>query len=162
MDLPTVIRSAPKTLELGGDPAATFHLDEDLIAIHGDAPGPAVAVFKGENLTVASADSVSRANEVELGGPVYRGSGGGLAVPTGRVLVRLGPGEDAQAHSAAFSGAGFQLEEALRYAPEAAWVKPLRGGTPEALSGLERLRAIPAVEHVEPQVLTEAARRPAG
>lgn len=159
MDAASVIRSAPALLEMGNDPAVGYRLDEDLIAIHGDPPGPAVATFEGDNLAVVPLASVSGVDDAEQLGPVYRQRGGSLAVPTGRVLVRFDPEDPAEAHAEALASAGFRLEEPLRYAPHAAWVRPLSDGSVEALNGLERLRSVPGVEHVEAQLLTEAARR---
>jgi hypothetical protein len=155
----SVIRSAPRALVVGDDPTVTRHLDEELIAVSGDPAGTTIATFADENLTVTPVASVRPENHAELVGPVYRGPGGELAVPTGRVLVRFGSGDEAKAHAGAISDAGFQLDEVPRYAPQAAWVLPVSGGVTAALSGIERLQNIPGVEHVEPQVLMAAARR---
>lgn len=159
MDAASVIRSAPPVLERGGDLKATYSLDEGLIAVQGGSPGPAIATFEGGDLVVAPIASASGLDEAERIGPVYREQGGGLAVPTGRVLVRFPPEDAPQAHSDALADAGFELDEVLSYAPHAAWVRPLGGDSVAALSGVEKLRSVPGVEHVEPQVLTEAAPR---
>lgn len=159
MDPASVIRSAPPVIELGGNPAAAVHLDEDLVSVQGGSSGVAITTFEGGNLAVAPVASAGSSDEGAQIGPVYRQRGGGLAVPTGKVLVRFQPDNSAKAHSEALSQAGFKLDEVLGYAPHAAWVRPHNEEPVAALDGLERLRSLSGVEHVEPQVLTEAARR---
>ena len=59
----------------------------------------------------------------------------------------------------ALATAGFTLESVPAYAAHAAWVRPASGQLADALTGFERLRAVPGVENAEPQFETEAARR---
>jgi hypothetical protein len=159
MDAAAVIRSAPAVLELGDDPAATSRLDETLVAVQGGSPTPAVTSFEGGNLVVAPVGSAPGPGEGARIGPVYRQRSGGLAVPTGRVLVRFRPDDSPRAHAEALDEAGFKLDEILGYAPHAAWVRPHSEEAVAALDGLGKLRSLPGVEHVEPQVLTAAAPR---
>jgi hypothetical protein len=92
-------------------------------------------------------------------GPVYSaGPDGPLAVPTGRVLVRLAKGIRPEEREQEFASAGFEIEKTLAYAPSAAWLKP-REGVAHALSNLDALENTPGVEHVEPQLLMERAFR---
>ena len=92
--------------------------------------------------------------------PVYRRGGtGAAATPTGRVFVRFVAGTDARAKADALAAAGFTLESVPAYATHAAWVRPASGQLADALTGFERLRAVPGVENAEPQFETEAARR---
>jgi hypothetical protein len=90
---------------------------------------------------------------------VYRRvDGGGIAVPTGSVLVRFAEGEPVERHRRALEGAGFELVESLAYAPHAGWVRAADGTIVDALVGLSRLEDLPGIENVEPQMLSE--RRP--
>ena len=160
IDAAKVIRSAPPTIELAGNPAATAFLDDQLVAIRGAAPrSAAVATFEGGEVSVTEADSAPALGKEGKIGPVYRQQGGTLAVPTGRVLIRLPPGDDPQAHSKGLSTAGFKLDEVLPYAPHAAWLRPQDDQPITALGGIDRLRSLPGIEHVELQVLTESATR---
>jgi hypothetical protein len=74
--------------------------------------------------------------------------------PTGRVLVRFAAGDRIEAHGEELRAAGYELDAPLGFAPQAGYVRP---ATHEA--GLDRLRAIPGVEHVEPEVLVERSAR---
>jgi hypothetical protein len=47
----------------------------------------------------------------------------------------------------------------LSYAPHTAWVRATSGRTADALGHLDALGELPGVEHVEPQMIGEAARR---
>ena len=76
--------------------------------------------------------------------------------PTGRVLVRFAAGDRVEAHREELAAAGYELDAALGFAPQAGYVRPAAGG---AAAGLDRLRAIPGVEHVEPEVLMERGAR---
>jgi hypothetical protein len=93
------------------------------------------------------------------GGPVYRDPTGGVVVPSGRVLVRLREGESAEERLDELERSGFRLERVLPYAPHAAWVRSTAGTVGAALCGMERLRGMPGVEHVEPELIGESAKR---
>jgi|tagenome__1003787_1003787.scaffolds.fasta_scaffold19856657_1 hypothetical protein len=135
----------------------SYALDEGLVAVHGDAPAgeKPVASLEGDAITVV--DAPSAAQHV---GPVYRaGPGGPIAVPTGRVFVRFQEGTDAASRAGELAAAGFSIESVPSYAPHAAWVRPGSESVADALVDLDRLRALPGVENVEPQLVSEAARR---
>jgi hypothetical protein len=109
------------------------------------------AVFEGDPTSSAPDDEQ---------GPVYSaGPTGPLAVPTGRVLVRLAAPLRPEDRRVEFANAGFEIERVLPYAPHSAWLRPAKGGVVAALSGLEALGHVPGAEHVEPQVLMERAPR---
>lgn len=92
--------------------------------------------------------------------PVYAaGEGGPIAVPTGRVFVRLREGVKPDERRADLAGAGFEIERTLPYAPGAVWLRPIEDGVGAALNGLASLEALPDVAHVEPQMLLERAFR---
>ncbi|HET6998634.1 MAG TPA: hypothetical protein VFI03_08595 [Solirubrobacterales bacterium] len=159
MDAASIIRSAPRVIELGGNAAAPVELDEELVSVRGELPDKTVATFEDGEISVAPVSSAPDPSGERRIGPVYRQPGGGLAVPTGRVLVRFAPDDSPQAHSEELGEAGFKVEEVLGYAPHAAWVRPHDEQPVAALSELAKLRSLPGVEHVEPQVLTEMTRR---
>ena len=140
MDVLATVHAAPPTLPGGLERA------DDLVAVHRE---------DGVALQPPSA-AESAPGTV---GPVYRRSGGSLAVPTGRAFVRFTDGEAAQAHAGSLGAAGWTIEEVPGYAPHAAWVRPARGGVVAALTELEGLRALPGVEHAEAQLLDERAPR---
>jgi hypothetical protein len=157
MDLPVDFRSAPATLEL---PGASGELAGDLVAVHGDGPPDGALARLDERVSVHAASALAaRAPSPELLGPVYRRPSGDVLVPTGRALVRFASGDRVDAHRGELAGAGYELEQPLGFAPQAGWVRRADGDIAEALAGLDRLRALPGVEHVEPQVLMERTGR---
>src|SRR5687768_7748473 len=89
------------------------------------------------------------------GRPVYRRPSGALLFPTGRVLVRFPKGDRVDAHAAELAGAGYELDQALGFAPQAGYVRAPGGDPGAGLAGIERLRGLAGVEHVEPEVLME-------
>lgn len=93
-------------------------------------------------------------------GPVYRRTpDGGLAIPTGSALVRFGDGDRAEQHRDELAAAGFGIERVLAYAPQAAWVRARSGEITDTLRGLARLERLPGVQNVEPQLVSQPARR---
>jgi hypothetical protein len=153
---------APRTLCLSGAKGPTaYERAEELVAIHGvsDADRPTFSYECGDiAVEPAPADVGGDARRGRLG-PVYRDAGGRLAVPTGRVFVRFGEGDPAQAHEAELTDAGFEVEQVPRYASHAAWVAPRDRDVGGALLRLEDLRRIGGVQSVEPQLLREPGRR---
>ena len=108
----------------------------------------AIRVFKGEPPTAGGI------------GPVYADvEGGPPVVPTGRALVRFADGERAAERASDLEAAGFEVDEVLSYAPQAAWVRPSSGQVADAVDRLSDLAAIEGVVHVEPQLLREMARK---
>jgi hypothetical protein len=141
-ELPEAVRAAP--LELDVPSEGSLRRADDVVAVHDGEPAVRPA---GE------------ARDARAVGPVYRRSGGSLAVPTGRVFVRFGEGEPVRARTSDLEAAGFEVEEVPGYAPHAAWVRPASGRVADALAGLDRLRRVQGVEHVEPQLVGEVARK---
>lgn len=93
-------------------------------------------------------------------GPVYSaGPAGPLAVPTGRVLVRLTADLRPAQRQHEFQALGFEIERVLPYAPHTAWLRRVDGDVEAALIGLKALARVPGAEHVEPQLLLERAFR---
>jgi hypothetical protein len=162
MDVGFSLRSSPRRLSLGrSDHAYEYELAEDLVAVHGSKEErSAVVAFEGDHVSVHHLDGVGGVKGKQRLGPVYRRiPGGGIAVPTGRVLVRFGEGDRADNHRAALARAGYVIETVLGYAPQAAWVRARAGGISDALRGLARLEQLPNVEGAEPQILSEASTR---
>jgi hypothetical protein len=93
------------------------------------------------------------------GRPVYRRPSGDLLFPTGRVLVRFGKGDRVDAHADELAGAGYELDQALGFAPQAGYVRAAGGDAAAGLAGIERLRTLAGVEHVEPEVQMERGAR---
>ena len=121
------------------------------LAVVRDGATSAFAVYRGQPGKEVSAAEIC---------PVYSvGANGPLAVPTGRVLVRLAKGMSPETRKQEFASAGYEIETTLSYAPSAAWLKPQQGGVAQALSNLDALGKMPGVDHVEPQLLMERAFR---
>lgn len=162
MGLPRSARSAPRRLPAGGEHGCAYELAEDLVAIHqAGAPGTAAATLAGGGVSVEPAGSrTAESVEDALLGPVYRRvPGGSLTVPTGRALVRFSEGVAADGQRDEVARAGYAVEEILRYAPHVAWVRARSGEIADALRDLSRLEGLAHVEHVEPQLLSEATHR---
>jgi hypothetical protein len=157
----------PSQLRVGGVNPAIFQRRSDLYSVLHDKDGQAVqaqtmavmpddtkgtfAVYKGRPENGAGAEKT---------GPVYSvGPDGPLAVPTGRVFVRLAQGVSPADRREHFAKAGFEIERTLSYAPNAAWLHPKDGGVGEALAGIATLETLPDVVHVEPQMLLERVQR---
>jgi len=120
------------------------------VAIMRDSAAHNLVVFRGHPSRKVEADA----------GPVYSaGPDGPLAVPTGRVFIRLADGVRPADRRAALAAAGFEIERTVPYAPGAAWLRPASGGLAHALSALDALAAVPDMVHVEPQMLMERASR---
>lgn len=160
MDAIGIVTSSPALLSFGG-PGHEYELARDLVAIHGSGDvGSPVLAFENDRVFVHRLDDVKDLPERAEVGSVYRRTrGGGIAVPTGRVLVRYGAGERAEDHIQELVRSGYVVESTVRHAPQAVWVRARDGGVTQSLRGLRRLEALPGVEGVEPQMLNEAVRR---
>ena len=71
------------------------------------------------------------------------------------MLVRFGAGDRIEAHREELRAAGYELDAALGFAPQAGYVRP----ADRDAAGVDRLRAIPGVEHVEHEVLMQRSAR---
>lgn len=152
--VPRWIAASSRQPELG------FEIADDLVAIHRGPAGTDADEAVDDIAMVPVAEARAIAGEGARLGPVYRRAhGGGLVVPTGRVLVRFSEGEPAEQHREQLAEAGFDIEQVLAYAPHAAWLRARSGDIADTLAGLDGLAARPGVEHVEPQMLGEVSRR---
>ena len=137
-----------------------YTLARDVVAAHHAGAGGRLAPgHRAGPVTIMPAGEAPAARGVVLG-PVYRRrGGGGLVVPTGIALVRFGEGDRAERHREKLAAAGYEIEQALPYAPHAASVRAHSAEITDALRGLVQLEQLPGVNNVEPQLLSEAARR---
>ena len=92
--------------------------------------------------------------------PVYVLQPGGTpAVPTGLVFVRFGSGVKPVDRLQDLEKAGYEIEQTLDYAPEAAWVRAKSGDIADALTRIDDLEKIADIENVEPQMLKRRVSR---
>lgn len=139
-----------------------YELTRELIATHGEVgPGPPTLTLEGGAISVHPIEAVAAAALApDAVGPVYRRSpGGGIAVPTGRVLVRFADGDWPERHREGIAEAGYEIEQVLAYAPQAGWVRARSGRITDSLARLRGLEALPGVENVEVQMVSPASRR---
>jgi hypothetical protein len=85
--------------------------------------------------------------------------GATLAVPTGRVFVRFAIGVDASRRKSQLLQVGYDIDQLLSYAPNAAWLRDADDDAAVALSRVEELERLDDVENVEPQLLTPRSLR---
>lgn len=155
----------PARLRVGAEQHALFAHRSDLYAVRtrpGHNATGAVAVVPDDAQTSFAVYAGTPASESIAGGvtPVYSaGPDGPLAIPTGRVFIRLTDGVRPEQRQPQFAAAGFEIERTLSYAPHAAWLRSRDGGVEGALRGLDALKNVPDVIHVEPQMLLERAMK---
>ena len=165
VDLDQLLASVPKELPFSRQrPELRYQLADDLVAVAGGEAGPEAAAVLEGGISVRPASTLGGETDEDAAiRPVYRrGPGGGVAVPTGLVLVRFAEGDPADGHRRDLAAAGYQIEQVLGYAPQAAWVRADSGGLPEALRHLDRLDAVPGIENVEVQMVSESSPRGPG
>ena len=133
----------------------------DLTAYPGAPPAEAEGTTRGDVVQELGGYTILRTPTRQVFSaealPVY-GDDAGYAIATGRVWVRLREGTDFHARRPELAAFGFELHTVPGYAPHAGWVVA-NGGVADALSRWTSLRDLPDCEHVEPEILREAARR---
>ncbi len=140
--------------------------ESDCFAVHGPVPpalttavlysfeNPVINVCRGEVSTV----STLPANLTVI--PVYRlGPNGPQGVPSGRVFIRFRSQVPVEERRQELETCGFFVDERLSYAPHAAWLQSKDGNIATALNGFAKLRALPDVVLVEPQMLMRMVQR---
>lgn len=152
----------PKTVKASSAGTNTYHLVDTHFAVHGAPPASGstanlaaeqISVYPVERLAEMSADAARIT-------PIYALTQGGThAVPTGLVFVRLAADQKLADHAKQLRDAGFEIAQAMEQAPNAGWLRAASSSVADALAGVERLAAIPGVENVEPQMLSQAARK---
>ena len=149
-----------------GQASQTYSLKPGFYAVHNRQPGTTangarytfndgtIAVFQG------APDQSGESDASEKLSPVYSlEPGGSLAVPTGLIFIRLRDGLAIDERLEEIKRAGFEITERLAYAPNAVWLRANSNLIADALKGIDKLKEIPDVENVEPQMLMESARR---
>ena len=160
----------PKTIKASMQHAENYYvLQAGLYAVQGDIPQPckaAIIVTIEEGRVVickGTPDALPPSVDRNTITPVYAlESGGPLAVPTGRILVRFTDNVTAVSRKEAFQRIGYIIDQELSFVPEALWVKSTNGDIAFALNNVAQLEAQPNVENVEPQMLMESLRRGSG
>jgi hypothetical protein len=136
-------------------PEVVYVRDDTHYAVHGQpANARGVALVNGESGIAVLAGKPKAIDKNVTA--VYRNDSS-LAVPTGRVLVRFAEGVDAGDHAQSIQQAGYQIEQTLSYAPNAAWLCDCEGDVAGALKRIDQLENLPDVENVEPQMLSQRA-----
>lgn len=152
----------PQQISTGGSTALVVEQKPGYFALHGE-PLPrekAVLLFEPERIAVLQGSPSPPLAPTQAISPVYAPKGGeSLAVPTGQLFIRFRQGATLSAHRAELEQAGYAIAQELDYAPEAAWLRARSGSIAGALDGVSRLRAIAAVERVEPQLLMQRVHR---
>lgn len=149
----------PRSIALPGE-EGVYERVNGMYATHDRAAEAAAG--EAEMVLADGRVAVFRGDVADAGGggcAVYATPGGPLAIPTGRVFIRFRDGVSAEERRPAVEGAGYSVDRIPGYAPQAAWVCSIDGAIGSGLSGLARLRALPDVEHVEPEFLTEKHTR---
>jgi hypothetical protein len=148
-------RDAPETIEFRrGSGTLVYRRDPRLtcIASEDDAARRASRWSLPEEglAVVETADAAGRASR-----PVYRLGDGPLPfVPTGRLWVRLPPGQSLANAADALSDLGLRIAKVHEVAPHAGWVEDARGHAVAALASTDLVRERLGAEVVEPELLT--------
>jgi hypothetical protein len=165
-----VFAGYPTELRVGaGEKAQVYKRLPGHYAVHGArkaAGGPEplqtfadgdVALFEGE--PDAASGSAAAAGAEKLS-PVYTlHPGGSMAVPTGQVFIRFADSVKTEDRREEIETAGYEVEQKLDYAPNAAWLRASSGNIADALNRIDELQKLKDVENVEPQMLMHAPRR---
>jgi len=147
--------------------STTYTLLTDHYAVHRDGAGeepPAESLFtmsEGESTIAVLRGGEGRREHASTSGevgPVYTLKGG-LAVPTGSVLIRFKEGVPVEEHRSEIEQAGYEVTQVLDYAPHAAWLRARSGNIADALNDLRSLEVIADVENIEPQMLMQRVAR---
>ncbi len=148
--------------------AQRYRLKKGVYAVHGKVPPPCkpgvMAIMEEGKLAVCKGNPGELPSSVDRNAitAVYAESGGPLAVPTGRILIRFEDGVTAVSQKEALQRIGYIIDQELAYAPQALWVKSVTGDIADALSNVPLLEALPRVVNVEPQMVMESGRRGPG
>src|SRR5262245_47089907 len=153
----------PKTVKASSaNGGHTYQRVDTHFAVHGAPPAAgSVADFDAERISVYPVErQAEMAGDRVRATPVYSlVKGGALAVPTGLVFVRLAAGRQLEDRAAEFRAAGYEIAETGSHAPNTGWLRASSSAVAAALAGLGRLAAVPGVENVEPQMLSQVARK---
>ena len=157
-----MLNAFPRQIAEGGAGSAPLAQKPGWYALHGEPLPEAnvILLFEPEAIAVLAGIPAGPLAPGQAISPVYAQAGSDeLAVPTGALFLRVRTGDRANDHGAALEQAGFRIASLPDHAPEAAWLRATSGSLAEALGGLSRLRELPGVESVEPQLLRRRAYR---
>ena len=153
----------PRTIKVSTEHGKSqYRLAEGYFAVHGlPAAAGAALHFSPEKISVYPIDRLVHVDAPRSRlTPAYSlGKGAALAVPTGKVFVRLAADQKFAERAKSFRDAGFEIDQTLSYASNAGWLRPGSSSIGAALTAIEDLAAMPGVENVEPQMLTKAVRK---
>ena len=157
-----MLNAFPRQIAEGGAGSAPLPQKPGWYALHGEPLPEAnvILLFEPEAIAVLAGIPAGPLAPGQAISPVYAQAGSDeLAVPTGALFLLVRTGDRAKDHRAALEQAGFRIAHLPDHAPEAAWLRATSGSLAEALGGLSRLRELPGVESVEPQLLRRRAYR---
>ena len=157
-----MVDAFPRQIAVGGPGSLLMRQKPGWYALHGEPLPEAnvILLFEPEAIAVLAGIPAGPLAPGQAISPVYAQAGSDeLAVPTGALFLRVRTGDRANDHCAALEQAGFRIAQVPDHAPEAAWLRATSGSIAEALGGLSRLRELPGVESVEPQLLRRSAYR---
>ncbi|MFN6513456.1 MAG: hypothetical protein RMY29_002990 [Nostoc sp. CreGUA01] len=153
----------PQQIRVGSDASAVSYTRKPgYYAIHYNQPvtvhpGAILQLNEGGIAVFSGEPNQSEKNTLS---PIYTlESNGSPAVPTGLVFIRFAEDVDVKSQHEAINQAGYEIEQSLDYAPNAAWLRARSGNIVDAIAGISRLQAIPNVENVELQMLMERGLR---
>ncbi|MBW4677287.1 MAG: hypothetical protein KME52_25770 [Desmonostoc geniculatum HA4340-LM1] len=153
----------PQQIRVGSDASAVSYTRQPgYYAIHYNQPSTVVrgAILQLNEGAIAVFPGEPNQSEKNTLSPIYTlQSNGSFAVPSGLVFIRFAEGVDVESQGEAINRAGYEVEQSLDYAPNAAWLRPRSGNINDAIAGISQLEAIPNVENVELQMLMERGLR---
>jgi hypothetical protein len=154
----------PKIVSAGTRSTAKYHLVTSHFAVHGRpilGETEPTMEFVPEGIAVYPIHCFGQVEQTSAEtSPVYSLQPDGLlAVPTGRVFVRMRPDVKFADHERDFRDAGYEIDQMVPYAPNAGWLRPLSSSIASSLRGLDNLSLISGVENTEPQMLQKAVRK---
>jgi len=149
------VTSPPQTLTLSD---VQYVLDSELVSVRcSDAAGLDCLWRDTEHQIAVIPYSAHTAAEA---GPVYRAAASGaIAVPTGRLFVRVSEGMRARSFDSRFAKLRLCLDEAPDWAPNTVWLRHVDGDVAAALAAMTGLRTLPDVASVEPELLRSRSAR---
>jgi len=143
--------------ELVGKPREKLSPDDEIVA---DARQLDCVVVRHHEDEGAKPESPAASNDKAAPGrPVYRmGRHGSIAIPTGRLFVRMDPAVRLADQAENLKESGLHIDKSYDWAPNAGWVRGDSDDFSDVLSKIDlisdRLKA-----HVEPELISIAERK---
>jgi hypothetical protein len=154
----------PKTISAGtSGPQQQYQRVDTHFAVHGHeskSDVKPIVEFGPERIAIYPMDRFRDVGGGSETTPVYSLiKNGTVAVPTGKVFVRLAQNLKFEDSAESFRRAGYEIDQTLSYAPNAGWLRPTSASVASSLAGLSKLSAMPGVDNVEPQMLSKRASK---